>query len=101
MRRLSLVYEFHGDAPGLVGDAGRLVRKAESLADQRTLRWQDWSRYSSRQHRKMTLGGATGEWTFRGDLAGLYRWIWLGQWLHIGKNSTFGMGGYRIVSGSL
>jgi CRISPR/Cas system endoribonuclease Cas6 (RAMP superfamily) len=26
----------------------------------------------------------------------LWPWLWLGQWLHIGKNATMGMGGYTM-----
>ncbi len=46
----------------------------------------------------MTLGGAVGHWTLEGDLAPLLPWLWLGQWLHVGKNATMGMGGYHLSS---
>ena len=29
-------------------------------------------------------------------LAALWPWLWLGQWLHVGKNATMGMGGYAL-----
>lgn len=96
LRRISLLAEFHADRPCLVADAPALVRHAETLAHQPALRWQDWSRYSSRQQREMTLGGVIGAWTLEGELAPLYPWLWLGQWLHVGKNATMGMGGYSL-----
>jgi hypothetical protein len=96
LRRISLLAEFHASHPGLIPDAPALVHHAETLADQRALRWQDWSRYSSRQQQEMTLGGAVGQWTLEGDLASLLPWLWLGQWLHVGKNATMGMGGYHL-----
>lgn len=96
LRRVTLLAEFHADRPGLVTDAGALVRHADTLAHQPALRWQDWSRYSSRQQQEMTLGGALGEWVLEGDLGLLYPWLWLGQWLHVGKNATFGMGHYTL-----
>lgn len=98
LRRISLLAEFHADRPALVPDAPALVRHAEALAHQPALRWQDWSRYSSRQQQEMTLGGAVGQWTLEGDLAPLLPWLWLGQWLHVGKNATMGMGGYQLSS---
>lgn len=49
----------------------------------------------------MTLGGVLGTWTLRGDVAPLLPWLWLGQWLHAGKNATMGMGGYRLFLGSV
>jgi hypothetical protein len=45
----------------------------------------------------MTLGGVVGTWTLRGDLAPLLPWLWLGQWLHAGKNATMGMGRYTLA----
>ena len=96
LRRISLLAEFHAGRPGLVADAPTLVRHAETLTHQPALRWQDWSRYSSRQQQEMTLGGVVGHWTVEGDLAPLLPWLWLGQWLHVGKNATMGMGGYHL-----
>lgn len=99
LRRISLVAEFHADQPGLVPDAPALVRHAEALQDTRHLRWQDWSRYSSRQQQEMTLGGVVGDWVLHGEIAPLLPWLWLGQWLHIGKNATMGMGAYQLHLG--
>jgi hypothetical protein len=97
VRRAALLFEFHADLPGLGAQAPALARHAETLADERVLVWHDWSRYSSRQKQSMTLGGVLGTWTLRGDVAPLAPWLWLGQWLHAGKNATMGMGGYRLV----
>ena len=97
LRRVTLLAEFHADRPDFVGDVGPLVRHAETIEHQPQLRWLDWSRYSSRQQREMTLGGAIGEWTLHGDLEPLLPWLWLGQWLHVGKNATFGMGHYTLT----
>ena len=98
MRRATLLLELHnGNLPLLSETAAKaLAHHAETLEDERRLRWQDWSRYSSRQKQEMTLGGALGEWTLRGDLAPLLPLLWLGQWLHAGKNATMGMGGYSL-----
>ena len=77
------------------------VRLAESLGQEHDMRWHDWTRYSSRQRQEMTLGGALGRWTLHGQsdtLSALWPWLWLGQWLHVGKNATMGMGGYMLVA---
>lgn len=29
-------------------------------------------------------------------LAQIYPWLWLGQWLHVGKNASMGLGGYTV-----
>lgn len=62
------------------------------------LRWLEWTRYSSRQHAHMQLGGLLGRLRLSGPgLASLWPLIALGQWLHLGKNTSFGLGRYRVV----
>jgi hypothetical protein len=98
LRRASLLFELHAAAlPGLIGEAARLAAAAERLTDERSLAWKDWTRFSSRQQREMTLGGVVGEWRLAGDLGELLPWFWLGQWLHVGKNATMGMGMYSLA----
>lgn len=97
LRRASLMFEIHADLSGLAGNAGALARRAEQLADTRDLVWKDWTRYSSRQKQAMTLGGLLGEWRLRGDLGPFMPWLWLGQWLHVGKNATMGLGKYTLA----
>lgn len=60
------------------------------------LRWMNWQRYSSRQQQEMNLGGFIGDVTLHGELTPLWPWLWLGQWLHVGKNSSFGLGRYQL-----
>jgi CRISPR-associated endoribonuclease Cas6 len=97
LRRTSLLFELHAALPGLADDARRLTAAAASLADERRVQWKDWTRFSSRQDQEMTLGGVIGEWTLSGDLGELLPWFWLGQWLHVGKNATMGMGKYSLA----
>jgi hypothetical protein len=97
LRRTSLLFELHAALPGLAGEARRLAAAAASLVDERRLQWKDWTRFSSRQDQEMTLGGVIGEWTLSGDLGDLLPWFWLGQWLHVGKNATMGMGKYTLA----
>lgn len=97
LRRVSLMLELHMGISQAPFDARALVGHAETLRDDRTqLRWKDWTRYSSRQKQEMTLGGVMGRWLLRGELAPLWPWLYLGQWLHLGKNATMGMGAYTL-----
>ena len=106
-RRTALLMDFHApgtpapDGHATWGDAARAATQAAAgLHDQRELRWFDWVRYSSRQQQEMTLGGVLGRWVLQGDaetLARLRPWLRLGQWLHIGKNATMGLGGYTLL----
>lgn len=61
------------------------------------LRWHEWTRYSSRQDTLMQMGGLLGTVELDGEgLAAFWPALWLGQWLHVGKGTSFGLGGYRI-----
>ncbi len=65
----------------------------------RQLRWHDWKRYSSRQRTAMNMGGLVGRWTLRHErLAEWWPMIWHGQWLHLGKATSMGLGRYRVES---
>jgi CRISPR/Cas system endoribonuclease Cas6 (RAMP superfamily) len=45
----------------------------------------------------MKMGGVTGSFALSGDgLENLYPLLALGQWLHAGKNTSFGLGQYRM-----
>lgn len=81
----------------LEADFPALNRTAAEIEGEKALSWRDWTRYSNRQQQDMVLGGAVGRWTLRGHLAPFWQLLYLGQWLHVGKNATFGLGGYRIV----
>lgn len=98
-RRAALLMEFHGGCSDWGQAAKAITHQSETLTDQRELHWHDWTRYSSRQRQEMTLGGVIGRWRLQGDtdtLAALWPWLWLGQWLHAGKNASMGLGGYRL-----
>jgi len=97
-RRAVLLAEFHGQDALPEIDWKALATEADALADQRRLVWRDWTRHSSRQRQTMQLGGVIGEWLLDGDLSLAWPWLHLGQWLHVGKETVFGMGGYRLES---
>lgn len=54
-------------------------------------------RYSNRLGNKMDFSGLTGELIFEGGLTPYVPWLYAAQTLHLGRNTTFGMGGIRVV----
>jgi len=74
-----------------------VTEQAKNLNSDTQLHWTDWARYSNRQKQRIALGGVTGQWVLQGDLSDHINPIILGQWLHIGKNTTFGMGEYQLL----
>ncbi len=104
LRRCNLVLDLHLGVRPAPFDAQALVALAAQLGDDRSaLHWRDDARYSARQRQETPLGGVLGRWTLSGDsavLAQLWPWLWLGQWLHLGKNATMGLGGYTLEAGA-
>lgn len=46
---------------------------------------------------EQTIGGVIGKVKFISELSDLWKWVlWVGQFLHAGRNSSFGFGRYRI-----
>lgn len=90
-RRTSLLLHFHA-ARAYTAQMAGFLHNVDSLRDRKELEWWDWTRYSARQRCEMTLGGLLGRWTIEGDLTQWLPWLWIGGWLHAGKNSTFGLG---------
>jgi hypothetical protein len=96
--RLSSLARFHCGGPldvdfrGLIEQAQRVRLVADHT------RWTAWTRYSGRQDRRMEWTGIVGEATYEGDLAPFWPYLVFGQWTHVGKGATFGLGNYRIAS---
>ena len=95
-KRIALLSEFHFKPFDL--DFESLKNQIAQIEDKKYLKWQDWTRYSSRQDQKMKLGGVVGKWQFKNLSLELSKLLYIGQWLHCGKNATFGLGKYRITN---
>ncbi len=96
LRRIALISEFHVGQK-LDVNFRELSEFTNEIDSEKNLVWQDWTRYSSRQKQEMTLGGAIGEWRLSGVLEPFLQLLQLGQWLHAGKNTSFGLGHYEII----
>lgn len=55
-----------------------------------------WSRYSSRQKQGIQLDGLLGKVTLEGDLQPWANLLALGEYTHIGKNTSFGLGQFQL-----
>ena len=95
-KRFSLLSDFHFIPANL--DFESLKQQILLIQDSKALKWQDWTRYSSRQDQRMKFGGVIGTWQFNHLSFELAQLLYIGQWLHCGKNATFGLGKYRITN---
>lgn len=95
LRRVSSLFIFYdGGEPPL--DYRGLVERAKDIriAGQ-NLTWFDWERYSNRQDQKMLMGGITGSITYEGKMGEYLPLIEFCEKVHIGKQTTFGLGKIR------
>ena len=97
LRRIFLLSYFHCDKRK--PDFSNLITASQKIkTEKQNLMWYDWERYSSRQDRRMKLGGFVKEITYSGDLEEFLPFLLLGSYIHVGKGATFGLGKYRIAN---
>ena len=96
LRRVSSLMAFHcGATLDLDYRAEIEAAKGVRLAEDRT-RWEEWERYSSRQGQRMKFGGIVGEARYAGDLRRFGAMLRAVEVVHVGKNTTFGLGRVQI-----
>lgn len=96
-RRWQLLQDVHLGHSAAQQDFAALAEQAQAVALYAPdMHWMDWGRYSQRQQQEMKLGGLLGPLQLQGELAPFAPLLHWGQWLHIGKNTSFGLGGYRL-----
>ena len=100
LRRISLLSYFHcGEELNL--DFKGIIEKSQDVAMTKSeLSWIDWERYSNRQETKMKMGGFMGSVTYSGDFDPFLPFILLGEHIHVGKGTSFGLGKYKVIRGS-
>lgn len=76
-----------------VKEAERVQRLSSDVSvAQHNLSMKNMQRYSNRLGEKMDFDGLTGSIRFEGELTPFVPWLYAAQILHIGRNTTFGMG---------
>lgn len=97
LRRASMLSYFHDEAPLDLDFKSLTAAARETTAQSVELKWSEWTRYSSRQKTKLQMGGIIGSVRLSGkDIEPFWPLLWIGQWLHIGKATSMGLGSYRI-----
>lgn len=102
LRRVTQLCELHGQPVPAASHIRELAECAERVRiTNNTLRWQDMHRYSNRQRRRIPMGGLMGTVDIEGELAPLWPWLWVGQFLHVGKATVMGLGRFQLAKGTL
>jgi hypothetical protein len=97
LRRLSALSYFHCGRQLDLDFKGLIARAQEVKVEKAELRWVDWTRYSNRQKTKIKMGGLIGQVTYSGPLGEFLPFLRLGELVHLGKGTVFGLGKYMLT----
>jgi CRISPR-associated endoribonuclease Cas6 len=92
MRRVSSLAYYYGETE-MDLDFRWLATRSETVASEASVRWVGRGGESA----GAPSGGLVGAITFRGDLADFLPFLLLGEFVHLGKGASFGLGAYRIA----
>jgi hypothetical protein len=97
LRRISLLACYYGTGTPVLDFKGLADTAGEVSISDRQLNWFRWERYSSRQDRYVPMDGLVGSIELDLNRAPeVWPYLWAGQWLHLGKGTSMGMGRYRL-----
>lgn len=96
-RRIHELSHFYSKQTNTVPIPTPKDRPDHMTTENASLSWKDWTRYSSRQKSTMQMGGVIGSWTVTDKrLTEWWPMLWYGQWVHLGKATSMGLGCYRL-----
>lgn len=96
LRRYLSLAETYSDIQLTIEEINQLNTEIAQLEGHHQLEWVNWSRYSNRQKQKMNLDGLMGSVHLNNVSERLFYYLYLGQWLHVGKGCVFGLGQYTL-----
>jgi len=96
LRRVSSLMDYYDNEEPLLDYRGMVQRASLISIVDRRVQWHDWRRYSFRQDQAMLLGGMLGSVTYEGKLGEFIPLIELCSKIHLGKQTSFGLGKIRV-----
>jgi hypothetical protein len=60
--------------------------------------FEDWQRFSQKNREHLPFGGLKGQVSFFGDISHVLPLLRIGELLHIGGKTTFGLGKYKLIA---
>lgn len=98
IRRVSSLQGFYTDQP-LNTDFKQFKALTNNVEVEENIFRQQDSRYSARHQQKLDTSGFMGKITLKMEgIEALWPYLYLGQWLHVGKNASFGYGCYELLN---
>lgn len=96
LRRIGLLSYFHSDKPYDINFTDLIAKAQKVRTLQTNLTFHGQSRYSTKQHQRIPMQGMIGEVTYQGNLTNFIPYLKIGEMVHIGKGTVFGMGKYKM-----
>jgi len=97
LRRISSLNNYHGHGEPPLDYRGMVERAKSVEIRESSVRWFDWKRYSNRQDQSMLMGGIVGKVNYAGDLGEFIPLIRFCEKVHIGKQTSFGLGKIKVT----
>ncbi|OPX37883.1 MAG: CRISPR-associated protein Cas6 [Desulfobacteraceae bacterium 4484_190.1] len=97
LRRISSLFNYHGKGEPSLDYRGLVKRAKDVEITDSSLEWYDWKRYSNKQDQSMLMGGITGKVCYSGNLGEFVPLIKFCEKVHIGKQTSFGLGKIKIT----
>ncbi len=94
-RRIHRLADLYSDEP-VTADFRGLAKAAATIRCTAHLRPFPWKRKSSRQKKVHPMDGLEGTAILEGELAPFLPYLYLGQWTHVGKGASMGLGQFRV-----
>ncbi len=79
-------------------DFQSLAKLSEAVAISGDMQWHELSRFSNRQRHDIPLGGLLGTIKLKGDLHPFLPYLRSAEVLHLGKETSFGLGSFQFSS---
>uniref|UniRef100_A0A7V3ZWF4 CRISPR system precrRNA processing endoribonuclease RAMP protein Cas6 n=1 Tax=candidate division WOR-3 bacterium TaxID=2052148 RepID=A0A7V3ZWF4_UNCW3 len=96
LRRIGLLFYFYSDKP-LDINFKQLIDKAKDIKTEKAnFERLNWHYYSFRQKRLVKMEGLVGKVIYYGNLTNFIPYLKIGEKLHVGKGTAFGLGKYKL-----
>lgn len=97
VRRLNSLLYFHHNEQTMT-DAGTFIEEAfNAEVEAEQFHYVKYKRFSTRQKQQGYIDGIKGELTVRNVSPALQALLTIGQYVHVGKQTIFGFGAYRLL----
>lgn len=95
--RINALSTFFGPGPLDADFAGLGKRSEEVRTVSCNVCWEERFRTSSKTHQRHELSGFTGEAVYEGELEEFLPWLVMGELIHVGKHTAWGMGEIQVT----